>query len=173
MKLTCGWNTLLTAYIAHWCQKSKSVSLDHNGGRPILSYDKFIFSRTISSNTFGKQRAKAVHTSQLLLQRRFFNSFFCNFLSHFFFFLEKKDRSHTFKWRTYSYVHIDNLIVWSGWDGSVMLTPTVPSQIKLSNFISIYHIPSSEPTGFHSRYTTIQPVGAYAWYPSYLRIIHE
>jgi hypothetical protein len=38
--------TLLTAYLADWWQKSKSVSLDHNGDRPILSEDKFIFPRT-------------------------------------------------------------------------------------------------------------------------------
>jgi hypothetical protein len=43
--------------------KSNSVSLDHNAGHPILSSDKFIFSRTIASKIFGKQRAIAGHTS--------------------------------------------------------------------------------------------------------------
>jgi hypothetical protein len=55
--------TLLIAFVADWWQKCKSVSLDHNGGRSILSSDKFIFSRTVKSKIFGKQYATAIHTS--------------------------------------------------------------------------------------------------------------
>ena len=43
--------------------KIQSVSLDHNDGCLILCEDKFIFSRTITSKIFGKQRTAAVHTS--------------------------------------------------------------------------------------------------------------
>jgi hypothetical protein len=39
------------------------ASLDHTGGCPILSSDKFTFSRTITPNIFGKQSATAVQTS--------------------------------------------------------------------------------------------------------------
>jgi hypothetical protein len=54
--------TLLTAYVADR-QKSKKFSLDQNVGRPISSEDRFTFSRTIKSKIYGKQRARAVHTS--------------------------------------------------------------------------------------------------------------
>jgi hypothetical protein len=37
--------------------------LDHNGGGPILSEDKFTISRAITSKIFVKQRVSAVHTS--------------------------------------------------------------------------------------------------------------
>jgi hypothetical protein len=44
-------------------RKFSLSSLYQYGGRPILSSDYFIFSRMITSNISGKQRATAVHTS--------------------------------------------------------------------------------------------------------------
>jgi hypothetical protein len=55
------------------------LSLDHDGGRSILSEDNFTYSRTIKSKIFEKQRATAVHTS-----RDDFDSFFAIFFANHF-----------------------------------------------------------------------------------------
>jgi hypothetical protein len=73
-----GWlkYTLPTAYVGNWWQKSKSASLEYNGGCPILSEDKFVFPRTMTSKIFDNNVLQLYiphTTTEIMLYSLLFN----------------------------------------------------------------------------------------------------
>jgi hypothetical protein len=75
---------VLLKYTLQTINDRKPSSFDQYGGHPILSSDYFIFSGTITSKIFGKQRATAVHTYYIITSEMIFIVFSAKFFQAIF-----------------------------------------------------------------------------------------
>jgi hypothetical protein len=78
MKLTCDWN--IHCWTADTVYKRLMTEIeDHNADRPILSSDKFIFSRTIAFSNIWKTMCYSCTYLIIIASEMIFYSFFLHF----------------------------------------------------------------------------------------------